>query len=166
MRIFVGQVLRFHGTQGSIKVRPLTDRPDRFQIDAHLLLGIPGSSFTPVCVESLAPLGKDLIVAFHGRPIPLCEPRISRYWLAVDEEGSSTGEGDTFYHYQLVNLRVLDRGKYVGVVRDIVFHDPYDFLVIEGDGKEYLMPFIAVYCRKVDIEKGSLLVHCPDGFWE
>lgn len=166
MRIYVGRVLKVHGIHGSLKIRPLTDRMDRFEAGSTLLLEKPGQSLIQVKTASIAPLGTDLVVTFHERPIPAYELDVSSYWLAVDEVTSCPPEANTYYHYQLINLRVFDRDQYVGTVRDLIFHSPYDYLVIEGEDGEHLLPFLSVYCREVDTERGVIRVDCPGGFWE
>jgi len=37
---------------------------------------------------------------------------------------------------------------------------------VRKEEKEYYLPFIRVYVRKVDKEKGVIEVECPGGFWD
>ncbi len=54
-------------------------------------------------------------------------------------------------------------GRALGPVRDVVHAPAADYLVIEVDGQERLVPFLAAMVPSVDVAGGKVVIDPPEG---
>ena len=158
----VAKVLRPHGRQGEVVLRPLTDRLETITGAGHLYLGL--KTKRPVAVEGIRlhkgnPLLKlegvdDMDGALALKGVEICLPK---------EELEPLQEGEYFLH-DLVGLTVLDhQDKEVGPVEHILETGGPPILTGPArDGKEFMVPFAKGTIDEVDLEEGTIrLVDLP-----
>jgi 16S rRNA processing protein RimM len=81
-----------------------------------------------------------------------------RYLQAPESSLGPPGE-DTFYHYQLIGLRVVTTsGEELGEITDIITTGANEVFVARGKRGELLIPAIEDVVRQVDVEDGRLLI--------
>ncbi len=69
-----------------------------------------------------------------------------------------------FYHYQLLNLRVVtEEGEELGRVAEIIETGSNDVYLVRGDSGEVLLPALSRVIRAVDLEAGTMTVRLMDG---
>jgi 16S rRNA processing protein RimM len=91
--------------------------------------------------------GTRLVLAAAERP-PLADP-------------------DDFYDTDLIGLAVLGAdGTDYGPVRDVVHAGGADYLVLELDGRERLVPFVGEIVPTVDLPAGRIVIDPPDGLFD
>ncbi|QPM66889.1 Ribosome maturation factor RimM [Atribacter laminatus] len=73
---------------------------------------------------------------------------------------------DTYLVYQLIDLKIMENGQFCGIVSDVVEGSAYDYLQVNRENREFLIPFIRVYVKHIDLQGGYITVECPVGFWE
>ncbi len=54
-------------------------------------------------------------------------------------------------------------GESVGPVKDILFIEGNDLLLVERENRELLVPFADSICLEVDLERRSITIDPPDG---
>ena len=54
-------------------------------------------------------------------------------------------------------------GESVGSVKDILFIEGNDLLLVEKEDQELLVPFTESICLEVDLERRSITIDPPDG---
>lgn len=157
----IGRVIRPHGLDGSLRIQPYSDNPNRFR--SGRTLEVAGVSAT---VDSYQP------VAGGHALLKLTEVEDSREarkfageWIfaAIDaEDALPPGE---FYHYQLVGLSVVtDQGERLGTIQEILATGSNDVYVVSGDaGDELLLPAISQVVQQIDLEARTVRVHLIDG---
>jgi 16S rRNA processing protein RimM len=79
---------------------------------------------------------------------------------------SVTDTPDSYFVYQLIDSKIMENGQFLGVVSDVVEGPVYDYLQVNRDNREFLIPFIRVYIKHIDLQGGYITVDCPKGFWE
>ncbi|MGN6605723.1 MAG: ribosome maturation factor RimM, partial [Jatrophihabitans sp.] len=91
--------------------------------------------------------GQELLVAASARP-------------ALDDP-------DDFYDTDLIGLaaHTVD-GAALGPVVDMVHAGGADYLVLDIDGRERLVPFVAAIVPTVDLAGGTVTVDPPDGLFD
>ncbi len=83
-------------------------------------------------------------------------------WLP-EEDLRPLGEGK-YYLFQIVGCSVVTgKGESVGSVKDILFVQGNDLLVVEKKGRESLIPFSESICVEVDVEGKTITIDPPDG---
>ena len=150
--IKVGQVVGPFGTEGAVKVVPLTDFGDRFEPGQRLLLGgverevVWSRGREPRVVLKLSGIDNRTLAGMHsGRYLEVAEPRPL--------------PGDSFYHHQLVGLEVRTAsGTSLGRITDVLQRPANDVWVAREDGVEHLIPATRDAVLAVDVEQGRVVV--------
>ena len=110
------------------------------------------------------PHGGVWLVTLEGLSTPEAVRALQGSRLAVRERelpGLPTGQ---FYCYQLVSLEVFDdSGTRLGRVSEVLSTSGNDVLVVQGSGRERLIPMIDRTVRKIDLEARRIVVHPLEG---
>lgn len=158
--IVVGVVLGAHGSDGRVRVQPETDNPRRFRRGARLVahdreLHIERVQRTPgglLLVHFAEIASRSDAMALHG--VTLCVP--------MDE--TSEAPPDAYYHYQLVDMGVVDEaGERLGTLTEIISTGANDVYVVTGDSAELLLPAVGDVILSVDVEANRMIVAVPEG---
>lgn len=165
--VAVGRVGPPRGVRGDAFVEPWTDAPDeRFAPGAVLLTEPPEAG--PLTVEASSSAGGKLVVRFAGladrgavealRGVRLLIPAAAR---------PSLDDPDEFYDTDLVGLVARTvAGEPLGPVTDVVHAAGSSYLVVEVDGRDRLVPFVAAVVPSVDVAGGTLEIDPPEGLFE
>ena len=159
MRLQVGRIGRAHGISGEATIEVRTDEADkRFAIGARVQTDQHGE----LIIRSGRVHNGILLLAFEGiddrNGIEALRDVILYADVDIDE---SSGEDD--YHVQqLIGCSaLLEDGSLVGKVVDVLNLPGQDVLVIQGEGRETLIPFVRQLVPTVDIAGKKLIVIPP-----
>jgi 16S rRNA processing protein RimM len=159
--VAIGRVVKPQGRKGEVLVDSLSDRIPSMR--RAYVSGVGGTA-REVSITSCWPHkgrfvlklgGVDSITAAEGyRGLEL---RIPEAEIPALPEGS-------FYHYQLVGLRVRDEdGCPLGVVEGIwETGGDAPVLVVRGDAGEVLIPLADTFVKRVDLDAGVLVGRAPE----
>ena len=152
--IRVGQVAGAYGLDGAVKVIPLTDFADRFNVGASVLL--EGAERE---VEWSRPGQPGLVVKLRGIDNRTMADLFRGRYLEVPEaEARPLAEG-RFYHHQVVGLTVLtSSGQRLGVIAEILERPANDVWVSRDGTVEHLIPATKDAVVQVDVDAGRVVV--------
>ena len=76
-------------------------------------------------------------------------------------------EADEYFDWELMGCKVetLD-GEHIGNVSELMRTGGTELLVVEGEAKEFLIPFANAICVEVDIENKLIKIDPPEGLLE
>jgi len=87
--------------------------------------------------------------------------------MAAAGERAPIDDPDEFYATDLIGLdAVTIDGADLGPVRDVLHAAGADYLVLELDGRERLVPFVSAIVPTVDIGGGRVIIDPPPGLFE
>ncbi|MGI6377953.1 16S rRNA processing protein RimM [bacterium] len=73
-------------------------------------------------------------------------------------------DGDHYYYYELINCEVsFEDGEKIGLVLAVENYGAQAILRVQGSEKQYLIPFVASYLVKVDIEQKRIIIKRIEG---
>ncbi len=152
--IRVGRVVGAFGIAGAVKVRSLTDFPDRFAPASELFLD---GSLRRVEWSREQPGG--LVVKLSGVDTrSIAEAQRGRYLEVPESDLRPLPEG-RWYHHQLVGLAVVsDTGIELGKLVDVVERPANDVWVVRGTGVERLIPATRDAVLDVNLATGRITV--------
>jgi 16S rRNA processing protein RimM len=164
-RVCLGVMVGAHGVRGLVKVKaftedpadvaaygPVSDSNGRRQWRLEVVGPAPGKSPDVVLTKVEGIRDRDAAQALHGT-----EVYVERAVLpALEEE-------ETFYHADLIGLRVEDReGRALGTVKAVENYGAGDLLEVDGaDGKPLLLAFTKAVVPVVDLVGGRLVAAPP-----
>jgi 16S rRNA processing protein RimM len=163
----VGQLVRPHGIEGEIAVRPLTDHPDStFAPGVALHPGgdDPDLRLPALTITASRPFQQGWLVCFEGVETRTeAELLRGRFLYRAFADVEPLAEGEVFRH-ELVGLDVITvSGERVGTVAAVYEAGPADLLEVRGDGREVMIPFVKDVVVEIDVEGGRLVVDPPEG---
>ncbi|MEJ7628582.1 MAG: ribosome maturation factor RimM [Nocardioidaceae bacterium] len=161
VEITVGVIGRAHGLRGDVLVQVRTDEPER--------RFVPGAQFSTqggeLVLVSTRWHGVRLLATFADVGDRAAADLLRGIELTVavpvDERPADLEE---FYDHQLRGLAACTvGGEHLGVVTDILHLPAQDTLVLEVDGREVLVPFVAEIVTAVDPSAGRLVIAALPG---
>ena len=144
VRVQVGRVGKPHGLDGAFVVEEASEDPERFTVDAVLLIdGEPAKVLESKKAGGRPVIRIDRDVA-RGAPI-----EIERSDLPQPEEGE-------YYAFQLVGLEVQEEcGQRLGLVAEVSSGPANDVLELDTG---LALPLVDACVQEVDLERGRILV--------
>jgi 16S rRNA processing protein RimM len=163
--VVVGRIGPPRGVRGELFVEPLTDAPqDRFAPGTVLRTG----SASTLTVEASSMASGKLVVHFAGVDSRESAEALRGTELVIPAgERPALDDPDEFYDTDLVGLAVRSvDGTELGPVIDVVHAGGASYLVLDVDGRERLVPFVAAIVPTVDPARGRIVIDPPDGLFD
>jgi 16S rRNA processing protein RimM len=165
--LLVGEVLRPHGVQGELKVRLLTEYPERFATVPALYLGAGIDAPHPreVHVQSMRMHQGFALVKLRETPDRNAAERLRGLMLMVRIEDAVPLEEGEFYLYQVLGVRVhTEDGIDLGVITEVLETGANDVYVVSGGPLgEVLIPVLPEVILSTDIPEQLITVRVPEG---
>ncbi|MDT4945334.1 MAG: rRNA processing protein RimM, partial [Pseudonocardiales bacterium] len=122
----------------------------------------------PLTVESSSSAGGRLVVTFDGVQSREAAEALRGVQLVIPaSERPPIDDPDEFYATDLIGLAARTvSGEELGPVRDVLNAAGADYLVLEVDGRERLVPFVSAIVPTVDIAGGSVVIDPPHGLFD
>lgn len=161
----VGKIVRTHGVRGAVKVYAYGESLAVQKAGAKLFLRLPaGAEKSQLTVLSLKAHGRLWMVQFEElTDIDEAQSVVGEEIFLPEDSLPPTSEGE-YYHYQLIGLTVeTTDGKEIGVLRGIIETGSNDVYLIKREEKEVLIPAVDEIIRRIDLERGRMVVDPPDG---
>lgn len=168
--LIIGQIIAAHGLTGAVKVRPLTDFPERFQhLQEVYVLSAPEqvaeAKLWRLCSQP-HPMKQHQMMLFEGVTDRTIAESLVHAYVAIPRQQAVSLPAETFYLYQLEGLRVVDmHGHEIGVITGIIT-GAQDLLEVTATDKTHLIPFVKALVPTVDLAQGLVQVDLPDGLLE
>jgi 16S rRNA processing protein RimM len=176
--------------RGEVSVEIRTDEPDRrFAVGARVTAETNAASIVSHELTVLrARSHRDrLVVSFEGVNDRTAAERLRGLLLLADVSDTEVAAStDEFYDWQLVGMRVLNRGAVIGEVSEVRHSPAQDLLVVQPSATpgpsstpdaatasetavpsgEVLIPFVAAMVTGVDLASQTITTDLPDGLIE
>lgn len=150
----VGQIVGPFGIKGGIKVAPLTDFPERFGVGSLLYLaGEPRRVTESHWHKSQVRVVVEGIETVEGAEA------VKWQYLTVPASDRPELDDDEYLARELVGLTVVEDGKPIGMVDEVVPSPAHDLLRV-GDA---LIPCVSAFVKGVDLERREITVALIDG---
>jgi 16S rRNA processing protein RimM len=170
-KLRVGRLLKAHGLKGAIKLELYTDSPnERFAKGAVLELQVPDTSpwfGKTITVQELKWFNSSPVLFIEGvTDRTIAESLIKAILLVEQPLDVSPAEPDAWYDHQLVGLKVIRDGVEIGEISRVDHLPAQDLLAIKLSDREVLLPFVAKFVPKVDVDAGIIEITPPGGLFE
>jgi 16S rRNA processing protein RimM len=166
----IGIIVGTHGIEGRLRVRPLTDEPDRFLKLTRILLKGISDSFCEYEVTEAKLHHRQVLLRLNGiDSIDKAQELINRE-LCVARSEALALDKNSWYIADLIGCRVYDitRG-YLGTVKDILQQPHHDVYIVEDKQKkkkDLLFPALKSILISIDPYSERIDVELPAGLYE
>ena len=162
--VVVGRITRAHGVRGWVRIQSWTAPPENLLAYRPWLLR-DGSAWKPVAVHEVDPQPKGLIARLEGTDDRNGADALAGQEIAVPRSCLPAAAGDEYYWFDLIGLAVrTPDGRELGQVERLLETGANDVLVVHGEDRERLVPFIASVVLEVDLEAGRLVADWDPDF--
>ncbi len=165
--LLLGEVLRPHGVLGELRVRIMTDYPERIgELETvYLARDVAGTSARAFRVQKVRRHQGYALITLKGiTDRDQVEPLRGLYVL-VSLEDAVPLEEDEIYLFQLIGMTVqTDDGRMLGQLTDVLETGANDVYVVQSaEYGELLIPALDETILKTDTDTNTLTVHLLDG---
>lgn len=160
--LLVGTVIAPFGLKGEVKVRVVTDFPERF-VERPLYVGTAHDRYT---VRTWRPHGADVAVLALERVESRADAEALRdadlYARIADVTPLPHG---AYYVHDIVGLTaVTDDGRVIGPVTEVLPTGSNDVYIVAAEhGREVLVPAIKQVVTAIDVPGGRIVIHPTEG---
>ena len=168
MLVQVGTIVRAHGVQGEVKVRPDTDDPARVVGLTVVFVGesstVSGERDVVSCRIQESRHGQTILLRLAGVTSRESADALRGALVFAREDDLPGLDDDEYYLDELVGMHVVeDDGRDLGIVKEVLELPAHPVLLLEVDGRDVLIPAVSPFITHVDAQSGSIKVDLPDG---
>lgn len=160
----VGEIVNTQGIKGEVRVIPHTDDITRFELLDTILVEQRGK-LQEYGIEGVRYHKQFVLLKLEGIDDMTAAEKLKNSKLKIPESLALPLEEGEYYIRDLYDLTVVDdKGNNIGILNDILFTGANDVYVIKPkEGKDIYLPAIKDCILNVDLEKGVMTVHIPEG---
>lgn len=165
--VTIAKIVKPRGLRGELVAELLTDFPERFE-KLERVIGVKPDGTRQDLIIADFWFQKDRVVfRFNGIDSVEDADTLRNTEICVPESEAVGLDQDEYFDWQLEGCEVRTiEGERVGTVREVMRTGGTENLVVDGDEREYLIPFAANICTEVDVEKKLIQVDLPEGLLE
>lgn len=160
----IGKIANTHGVKGELKVIPLTDNPERYDVLKWVYVG-GENDLEKYDIENVKYTRGMVIVKFKEVNDMDSAERMKGLYLKVDRKNAVKLPKDAFFICDLIECDVYEEnGNNLGKIKDVLKTGSNDvYLVKDGNNREILIPALKSVVTEVSIENKKIVVKLPEG---
>jgi len=156
--ITIGRITKHQGNKGEVRVMPLTDYPERFELLERVVLE-KDSQQQEVIIESLRYHKQFVILKFVGFDDIGAAIELKDALIKIAPEEAIELPEEHYYLHDILGLEVVTvEGRVLGEIKDILETGSNDVYVVRSKQDEYLIPALKKVVTKVDLETGKMTI--------
>jgi 16S rRNA processing protein RimM len=165
--VAIAKLVKPRGLRGEIVADVLTDFPERFESLENVIALFPNGERRELKIENFWFQKDRVVLKFDGYDsIEQAETLRNAELCVPESEAVPLDEGE-FFDWELIGCAVETvEGDKLGTVKEVMRTGGTEILVIEGKGKDYLIPFAEKICTEVDVENKLIRIDPPEGLLE
>lgn len=165
--VAIAKIVRPRGLRGELVADVLTDFPDRFENLEKVVAVQPDGTRRDLKIEDLWFQKNRIVIRFAGFDSIEQAETLRNTEICVPESESVELDEDEYFDWDLQGCEVRTiEGERIGTVREVMRTGGTENLVVDGDGREYLIPFAGSICTEVDVANKRITVDLPEGLLE
>jgi len=162
--VTVGKITRPYGTKGALRIKPLTDFPQRFQGLREIWVQPPKGERVKVEIVRVEQRRGWLILNLSGVSTRSQAQEMTNSYIEVAVEQSFPLEEGNYYIHDLLGLPIYtEGGRLVGHLEDVWKLPANDVWVLKTGCGQKLVPATKEIIKDVDLQRGKIVIHLIDG---
>lgn len=164
----VGKIINSHGIKGEVKVKKITDFPERFQIGNVVYITNQKEDLIPLKIDGFRTHKNNLLLHFEGYDsIDDIEPLKGVELKIKEEQQEKLGENE-FYYHEIIGCKVITtENEELGIIVSILSPGANDVWVVRGkNNNEILIPYIEPVVKHVNVANKKVTIELMEGLIE
>ena len=149
----IGEIAAMRGLKGEFKIKSLTNmQSDRFKVGNKLFI-LENNLYKELIISSYRVINENYFLSFEGYEDI---NKIEKYRgcdLFIEANQTVELADNEFFIEELVGLKVYQSNTLKGVVKDVISYPQGDYLEIETESGDKLIPFRNEFIESQDEEK-------------
>ena len=160
----IGQIVNTFGIKGMVKVKPFSDRLERFFSLKKVYIKTTKKK-EEYEIEEVKEHKEMILIKFKGVDTQEEANLLRNSYLVVDRKDQEPLEEGTYYIVDMIGLEVYtDTKEFLGVLDEIFNTGSNDIYVVKDQqGKQILLPAIKEVIQEIDLEGKKIIVHLLPG---
>jgi 16S rRNA processing protein RimM len=164
--IEIGRLVKAHGLQGEVKLRPHNAGSDTVRPGLSLRLEGAGEPRVAEILEARPHRGGILLRLSGVDSMTAAERLLGARVLVRTEDLPAPSDGE-FYWFEVVGLAVVDEtGRPLGRVTGILENAAHDVYVVRDGEREWLLPAVADMVLSIEPAAGRIVARPIEGLLE
>lgn len=162
--VAIANIVRTRGLKGEVVADILTDFPERFE-SLDIVTGVrEGGERLVLKIEKFWFQNGRVILKFAGFDTVESGETLRNIEICIPESDAVELDEGEYFDWELAGCKVQTvDGDEIGTVKELMRTGGTELLVVEGETKEYLIPFAEAICVEVDIENKLIKIDPPEG---
>lgn len=162
--VTIGKCVKPHGLHGEIRVKAITDFPERFEQTENVFAHQQKDPVRPLTIKSVRENHGGFLVKFVGVDTLAEAEKLRNHFLSVPDDELVELEEDEYWHWQLEGLPAFSpTGEALGVLKEVMQSPAHDLYLVEtADGKTHWVPAVRQYVPEIDIENRRVVIILPE----
>lgn len=163
--LVVGEILKPFGYRGEVKIKIITDYPERLVKHTTVYIGPQARAYQ---VERARLHSGYVLMKFAGYDTDTSVAKLRGEIVQIPAAEAAKLKKNQYYHHQIIGLNaVTAAGDALGTVEQILETGANDvYLIRTPEGKELLLPAIKSVIKKIDLETKTIVVELIPGLVE
>ncbi len=157
--VHLAKIGKAHGIKGEVKVFPDPGMSLDLSVVKEVYLQLSDSAPERYVIKKNRDQGKFVVVKFDAVDSRNEAELLTSADMLVHESLLPKSLGDSFYWHEYEGCTVLtDTGEELGKVEQVFATGAHDIIVVQGKGREYLIPVIDDVIVETDFTAGKIVV--------
>ncbi len=162
--VAIGRVVKARGIRGELRVKLLSDFPERFEELKCVKLEFKNGEIKSFEIEKTKIAGHFVIVKLKGIESRDAAETLQGLYLSVSMDETIPLEENSFYIFELEGMEVFESdGRRIGSVIRVEQYPSNDVLVAGTETEDLMIPAVKEFVKKIDVDKRQIIVSLPEG---
>ncbi len=155
----IGRILAPWGAKGKLKVKVITDFPQRFAPSSTVYI-----NRQPMTIDSTEWHKGEVIIKLNAVDSIKAARQLQRQPIEIHHSQVYSLLEGQYYHFQLIGLEVwTTQGELLGNITEILTGKSTDNYVVKGNEGEILIPTIEDVVKSIDLNKRCVVIQAIPG---
>jgi 16S rRNA processing protein RimM len=161
--VTIGKCIKPHGLRGEIRVKAITDFPERFEQTESVFAHQQKDPVRPLEIEGVRENHGGFLIKFAGVDSLAEAEKLRNHFLSVPDDELVKLEEDEYWHWELEGLAAFSpQGEQIGVLKEVVQSPAHDLYLVETrDGQTHWVPAVHQYVPEIDVEQKRVVIVLP-----
>lgn len=165
--VAIAKLTRTRGLRGELVGEILTDFPERFEDLERVFAVKPNGERLELQLEKFWFQKDRIVLKFKNFETIEKAETLRDAEICVTEAEAVELEEDEFFDWELEDCAIETlEGEKIGTVKELLRTGGTEVLVVQGETKDYLIPFAGTICVEIDVENKRIRVDLPEGLLE